>query len=419
MKNTLLILLLCLCARSYAQCNEKTWLVGDFQLSQLTFNSTNVPDTAIIPINYPIPVLGYEGLSEAWDSNGNMLFYTNGALIGNTTFGMMENGDSLTDSIIYNTSVSMPAFQSNLILRKKDSEYYVFNYSESDSLNEAGIGAPDRLYYSIVDMSANGGLGKVTSKKKIAYKGVFGNNRLTACRHANGRDWWLIHQGLNNDEYFKYLVTPDSVYPPVIQHLGSGNFIHDFFAAQSSFSADGSKFATTCVIGPLEIFDFDRCSGTFSFLDSITIPSDTFYQGTIFVGGGNGCCFSESGHFLYVSRSPKIIQYDMHAANIAQSATVVGVYDTSQQFNYFNEMYRAPSGQIIIDEWNGTGTKLHAIDSPEVQGVGCHFRFGGIPIPSLNAHLMPNLINYCMGPLAGSACDTIGTGIKDLTSYRS
>jgi Secretion system C-terminal sorting domain len=408
------------CLIGNAQCNEKTWLVGATYLTQLTFNSNHI-DTSLVPVNV-LPVFGYYGLSEVWDTNRNMILYTNGAEIGNSNFQLIENGDSLTDSIVYNSYISMPANQTNLILHKRGSEYYVFNYSESDSLFEANFYAPDRLYYSIVDMSANGGMGKVTTKKKIAYKGVFGDNRLTACRHANGRDWWLIHQGLANDAYFKYLITPDSIYAPVIQHLGSSNFFYDSYGAQSCFSADGSKFATVSLFGPIEVMDFDRCTGTFSNVDSIIIPADTFYYrglGYAFGYGAAGCCFSASGRFLYVCYAPKIIQYDMHAANIAQSATLIGEYDTTNGWNNFNQMYRCPTGQIIIDEYNGTGTRLHVIDSPDVQGLGCHFVFGGLPIPSLNAILLPNVINYCLGPLAGSACDTISTGIQELKAQES
>ncbi len=30
----------------------------------------------------------------------------------------------------------------------------------------------DRLYYAVIDMDSNGGLGKVVSKKNVAYKGI-------------------------------------------------------------------------------------------------------------------------------------------------------------------------------------------------------------------------------------------------------
>ena len=59
-------------------------------------------------------------------------------------------------------------------------------------------GIPNELYYAIIDMNQNGGLGKVISKKNLLYKGTFGGGRITACRHANGRDWWLVHQRFSN-----------------------------------------------------------------------------------------------------------------------------------------------------------------------------------------------------------------------------
>ena len=47
------------------------------------------------------------------------------------------------------------------------------------------------IYYSVIDISLNGGLGEVISKNNIALTGLFGWG-LSACKHANGRDWWVF-----------------------------------------------------------------------------------------------------------------------------------------------------------------------------------------------------------------------------------
>lgn len=388
---------------------------------KLTFNG-NIYDTSSYCGNNPIVSMDGAACNVS-DTAGNILFFSNGIQVGNSLAQVMENGDTLTDSLFY--SMFAGGFtepQTTLILPRSGNTFYLFYYSESDSLLATQtIAEPDRLYYAIIDMDANGGLGKVTSKKNIAYKGLFGDCRLTACRHANGRDWWLVNQGEANNEYFVYLITPDSVYPPQIQYLGPSDFYEDGLGSQSCFSPDGSKFATVSLIGPLLLMDFDRCLGTFSNPDSISIPIDTVWYNAntngIGGGGGGACCFSSSGRFLYMSDGNNILQYDIWAPDVMASATLVGKWDSVGPVGgdlFFDQMYLLPNGQIIIDDVNGTGSDFHLIDSPDVQGVGCHFHFNGLPTSTLNANSVPNMINYRLGALSGSPCDTI-TGIKPLS----
>ncbi len=46
-------------------------------------------------------------------------------------------------------------------------------------------------------------------------------------------------------------------------------------------------------------------------------------------------------------------------------------------------------------------------------GMSCGFVYGGQPTLSNNSFNLPNLINYKLGPLIGSGCDTIPTGITE------
>ena len=56
-------------------------------------------------------------------------------------------------------------------------------------------------------MSANGGLGEVIQKNVQLhnYKSADG---LTAIKHGNGRDWWIINRRWNNinNTFYKYLI---------------------------------------------------------------------------------------------------------------------------------------------------------------------------------------------------------------------
>jgi hypothetical protein len=400
-----------------AQPYDKAWIVGSNTMVKLSFNANTI-DTASFYWGAAY-VTTNSSTSDVSDTNGNLLFYTNGSTVGNSLGQLMENGDSLVDPMFYTLypgGVTEP--QTNIIIPRSGNTFYLFYFSESDSLYATQtIDEPDRLYYAIIDMDQNGGLGKVISKKNLAYKGLFGDCRLTACRHANGRDWWLVHQGFQNDEYFIYLVTPDGVSAPTIQHIGPSGFYEDNLAAQSVFSPDGSKFATITFASPLVIMDFDRCSGLFSNPDSIYVPADTlWYNGILNTDfpGGCGVSFSSNSRFLYMSNNDKITQFDTWNHNVSNSAMAIGRWDTvGPGFFVFNQMCLLPNGQIIVDDFEGGSGDFHLIDSPDVLGTGCHFHFNGLPTSTLDANALPNMINYRLGALAGSSCDTI-TGIATI-----
>ena len=405
---------------SKGQFYDKTWIVGTLPMVTLTFN-TALPDIGTLRGNNAVIAIDV-ACSDVSDTNGNLLFYYNGSEVSDSTTNIMEGGDTLTDSLMYlDYQAGFIEPQTNIIIPRSGKTFYLFYFSESDSLYASNtINEPDRLYYAIIDMSQNNGLGKVVSKKNIAYKGLFGDCRLTACRHANGRDWWMVHQGFENNEYFIYLVTPDSVYPPNIQQIGPSDFWADNPGAQSAFSPDGSKFVTSTSYGPLLIMDFDRCSGIFSNPDSMQVLNSSFLyngqsEGT--AHGAPGCCFSANNRFVYITNSYAMWQYDTWATDVANTAIQVGQWDTigpAGGFYGFYQLYLLPNGKIIVDNFQGGSRAFHMIDSPDIQGVGCHFIFNGLPTSTLNASALPNMINYRLGALSGSPCDTI-TGIKLLS----
>jgi len=420
MKQTVLLILLVLFYKgSTAQAYDRSWLIGTECMIKLTMNGINY-DTSSFECGTARTLMDLPG-SNISDTAGNILFFSVGSRVGNPLAQIMENGDTLVDSLFFATVFDIPAAQATLILPRSNNTFYLFYYSESDSLLASNFGEPDRLYYAIVDMNANGGLGKVLKKKQVVHKGLLGEGRLTACRHANGRDWWMVHQGYADDAYYIYLVTPDSVYPPHIQHIGPSNFWDNSDAAFATFSPDGSKFATVTAVSPLILMDFDRCTGTFSNPDSIFIPTDTFrYNGypspLVTLNGGSSCSFSPNGRYLYFTNLIDIVQYDTWALNVQASAVTVGRWDTVGPAGgdaEFYLMYLLPNGKIIVDDYGpGVNGSFHLIDSPDIGGRGCHFRFNGLPTTTNNANVLPNMINYRLGALAGSGCDTV-TGISE------
>ncbi|MBL0341029.1 MAG: hypothetical protein IPP71_08955 [Bacteroidetes bacterium] len=209
----------------------------------------------------------------------------------------MINGDSIVGLNWYQElTITQDPANSNL--------YYLFSIGVTDSYG---------LYYSVVDMSLNGGLGGVM-QKNVQLENFKVVDCLKAIKHGNGRDWWIIIRNALNfsNEHYVYLISPTGISTSFTQSVGSVNHTN---SGRYSFSADGSKLAFINLIGLMEIYDFDRCTGIIS--NSITIHPEPISAP---YGRFWSCEFSPNGRFLYVatnnnSATKDLYQYDLLSPN--------------------------------------------------------------------------------------------------------
>jgi hypothetical protein len=105
------------------------------------------------------------------DTNGGLLFYTNGLTIGNSNYDTLEN--SLDFNPGGGTDFCEPdglsACQGALIIPVpgNSQQYYLFHESgEFIFANNTSELQPLHLNYSVIDMSLDGGLGAIANNKK-------------------------------------------------------------------------------------------------------------------------------------------------------------------------------------------------------------------------------------------------------------
>jgi hypothetical protein len=200
------------------------------------------------------------------DINGNLLFSTNGYYIADATGDTMLNGGGLNPSTY--TSMfpdGLSLSQANLAIPKPGTSatYYLFH----STIDIQATSQSQYLYLTTIDMNGNGGLGAVLSKNQIIINDLLNVGKISACKHANGRDWWVICKKSNSNIYYFLLITPYGIDGPYTQAIG---IVRTSDAGQDVFSSDGTKFAYYYPLQDLEIFDFNRCTGTLS--NPIHIP---------------------------------------------------------------------------------------------------------------------------------------------------
>ncbi len=335
------------------------------------------------------------------NASGELLFSTNGAYIANATGDTMFNGSGLSPS--YYTSMYPDGLflaQGALILPKPDATgtYYLLHCT----IDDIPALAAHYLYLTTVDMSLNGGDGAVVSKNEVILQDTMNTGRLTAVRHANGRDWWVFCHKLNSDIYYRLLVTPAGVSVDGTQAIGAVRIAD---SGQTCFSPDGSKFAYYWGEPgeDLDIFDFDRCTGLFS--NPVYVPISDY-------NGGGGVAFSPNSRYVYVSSVFDAYQYDTEASDIGASMVHIAEWDSfySPQEPFatlFDIAQLAPDGKIYIATGNST-FHLHVINQPDEGGLACDMVQHGIELPYYFWNSLPNHPNYHLGPVDGTVCDSLG-----------
>ena len=400
---------------------NENWLLGLYPIVKFEFENKN----SIIDTFLKYPTFISFGASNINDTNGNLLFFCNGFYlldrVGNPMGYPLGNWDSINNALGSKFKKKETGNgdwnQMSIILPKINNQYYVFTTGMSDSAFDQWQSPNanfdsfrfDVLTYHVVDMDGNAGLGTVTSKNNILMRDKYlSHNRMTATRHANGRDWWLVKPAKSEHIFYLWLVTPDSIINyGSKEYLQNGPIYRKGLFGQSAFNMDGSQYAFVVeddFAGYIFVYNFDRCTGDFSNYKKYNIPINLNIDEWV-----EGCAFSPNGKYLYVSTHYSIWQVELGNDNL-DNAVKVGEYNF--QYPKMMTMALAPDGRIYVGNKNAVINKMSYIANPDEPGLACNFVPMGLEQPFTNLLVPPNMPNYGLGVLAGSGCDTIGKKVK-------
>lgn len=337
-----------------------TLLLFSFYVSAQEHNIWYFGSRAGLNFNSGIPTALYdgqiitsEGTASIADSEGSLLFYTDGRNIWNKNHQVMENGGNLMGHF--------SATQSALIIPKPGSpqHFYVFTVT--------AWGEANGFRYSEVNMTANGGLGVVTGKNILIQTPVA--EALNATWHSNGEDIWVVVHGFDSNVFSAYLVTSSGVSSNPVN--STSLHLPDAFGQSSiKISPNGSKLAFTRLNGQngLQLFNFDNATGLISSPVLLYAP---------------GCYsteFSASGNVLYATRVNSLRQYNLLAEDIVASELIINT-DTNVRLS---SIQRGPDNKIYVARY--LQDYISVINNPDILGAGCNFEPNGV---SLGTNSLP------------------------------
>ena len=332
------------------------------------------------------------------DKDGNLLMYTGGCNISDRLHRPMPNG-KINEGLVWDFYCKYgdyPLYNGTLIIPmvSKANEYIVLHrFLEFDPDPQLPGGTSTKLLYSIVDMNANNSFGDVKSKNQIVIEKHLSGGDLTAVRHANNIDWWILVPGRANDLYYSIQMTENGPQPFQTMQLGIPMQYLDDGGSQSCFSPDGTKYARMTPSTGLFFMDFDRTSGQLSNFKNVRTGSETNDHSV-------GVAFSPNSRFVYLVYRFDLYQVDTWAqdlqANLVHIDSWDGYVDEGIWAAGFDAAMLGPDCKIYIR--SGTSNRvMHVIHNPNEKGKACNFEQHGIHLPAWNHASIPNFVNYRLG----------------------
>lgn len=378
-ESILFLLMLCLHFKAFAQKQNNVWIFGS-ELG-INFNSASAQ-----PIKSNI--LASEGCASVCDpSTGDLLFYSNGEKVWDSTHTVMPNGNGLLGPVDRSSTqgvVIAPVFG-------HPKKYYIFH------LEEFNFYRSGYLRYSVVDMNLNGGKGDVLPGLKNMTLDTGLSEKMILAPACNGL--WLLTHHIDSPIFYAYKIdNPLFVHRPVISNTGGKAANGLYYIGEMKLSPDQKNIALGNWISPvyglsgtspIELFDFDRVSGKVS--NPKVIDSSNFAYSIEFSPDNKKFYVALFDSFLY--------QYDL---SLLPSTSAVLASKTQIAGDNFSTLRRGPDGKLYIVRHNYF-KEMSRIHFPNLPAASCSLE---INAPSLafpdSRNVYIQMGNNVLQPVMGS-----------------
>lgn len=348
LKATLLIFSVfhcCMLSAQYYQKENNIWAFGDY--AGIDFNGGS-------PKTIQTAMRSEGGSASVCDADGALLFYCNSDTIWNRNNKPMPHGYNISSAHWPNNTCQNTAI---VPMVGTPDKYYVFTVSHTDSNSYNGECS---LYYSMVDMGGDNGLGDVTTQKIFLTSGIV--PKMTVIKGVECTIWLIV---VSNTEFIAYPITPTGIGIPISSLLTATAIPMNYNNGVMKASPDRTKLLVcnseaSVTSRGIEIFDFDTVSGSVA-NPFILTQGQGFYSG----------CFSPDNSKLYCMND-SLFQFNLSLAthtDIINSKTGIH-YQTNG-----HDMKIGPDGKIYVGDQNYTtgSFTLDCILNPNLPGASCNY----------------------------------------------
>ena len=344
-----------------------------------------------------------EGCTSISDTDGNLLFYSDGSTVWNRNHQIMLNGTELKGD---DSSTS-----SGLIVPKPQDPdfYYIFTVDEPHHNNSSNFpddtwndGVNDGLMYSKVNILDDGGLGAIDPVEKniplITYDTTIPlhvdfkcSEKITAVKADDCTSFWIITHF--TDTFYAFKIDENGVSEtPVTSSVGPNIPIEGYRRNALGYlkaSPDGQKLISANfgesnipagdAGGGIYLFDFDNNTGIVSnAIELYSAQNNNSPYGVEF-SAENRKAYATIGIGPSGNGSSQVLQWNLESADIPNSVQVIHSSITlsagALQLGIDRRIYRA---QMSFSNPTTSGRYLGVINNPEADGLDTNYDEQGV-----------------------------------------
>lgn len=340
-----------------------------------------------------------EGSTSVSDASGNLLFYSAGHTIWDRNGNVMPNGSGMSGNGPVQNGVPVGSSKGGAIAIKSvanPNQYYCFSMGAVED-------GPPGLWYSVVDMSLNGGLGDVVAGEKNIFLMADLSEYLATTVGGDCNSYWLVVRSSYNQStqnYLAFKVDANGVSAtPVISPANT-------YTTGMIFSKDGKKLYAAD-FARLAISDFNNTTGVVSSPVYIYPPQGQGIFGNL--------ALSPDGQKLYiaipVTFTGYVLQYDL---SLLPNTTAVENSRVQLDTAGYFDIKTGPDGKVYLlnAHMQNSVFYMSAIENPNVAGTGCNLNRYYIP----QTVLPPNSYTYMLfsnSIAINPPMDTVSRSMKD------
>lgn len=368
------LLFICLWyAAAQGQNRDNNWFFGSSLGMRFSNGSMSVMPAGTSPLYAPYATASYSD-----PESGALVFYTNGSSVYNRNHQRMPNGDFINGDAmsIHCYIVPHPG---------NSGQYFVLSSSSQNNI----------LYYTLVDMDLNNGLGGIVSKLNPVTTQA--DKAFTVVKNLYDEGYWLITHVYGTNRFLSFRIGKSGVDPVGVLSVAGdvmpGGDGFEYIRGKMISNSTGTQiaFANGTHEGYfLQLYNFDKRCGIVSFKANLEpdilqayaplaypafSPDDKMLYATWF--------YQSSQNFLY--------QYDLTAADPNSSRLTIHMQNL-----VLGDMQVGPDGKIYMAaaENATVSSKIHVINKPNTRGTACDFRMYQYTLSSNPAHFTEHFIEY-------------------------
>jgi len=385
-----ILLLICCCNAATAQKENSIWCFG--QGVGLNFNTQP-------PSFFTHNMDAFEGCVTVSSATGNLLFYSLGSRIWDRNGNVMPNSIGLLGNGPVIGGIPKGSSEGGTLALRSVTDTNIY-YSFCIGAYEDG---QPKLWYSVIDMRLNGGMGDVVPTQKNIFLVDSLSESLTFTFGSDCNSYWVVvkKDWMPATRYLAFRVDAFGVHTtPVVSTAPQ------VVAAPPVFSNDGKRMYAAN--GRLYIYDFNRATGMFSAPVTAT-PADLSFTWPMAVSPDDTklyfCTLGPTGQVTQCNIS---LLPDTNAVKSSKVAIATGLYVDIQP---------ATDGKLYLATLSPSTPQaaLAAIEAPNNAGAACLFNPLILQLPPSMPFPTYDFYRFSKPFHLPEAGDTIIHAVKDTT----